>query len=213
MGGRSYLISEEKEASATLPLTRLSRTMDIRKQVTSLYEQYGAPALTNFRVEDVTGNGPWEAGVFTLADVNGDVVLVRRKPRANHPGLETFWWIPGGAHEAGEKLDEAAVREFWEETGLKVRVERLLVALIKDERFFTFWFRGHVVAGSASPRGDPCNNTAEVRSFSPVDIPVEALRSDIDKIVLAYEGFIDYPIHSLLAKHSLHEQSKGLQTG
>ncbi len=104
MGGRSYLISEEKRASATLLLTRLSRTMDIRKQVTSLYEQYGAPALTNFRVEDVTGNGPWEAGVFTLADVNGDVVLIRRKPQANHPGLETFWWIPGGAYKAGEKL-------------------------------------------------------------------------------------------------------------
>jgi len=186
--------------------------MDIRKQVASLYEQYGAPALTNFRLEDVTGNGPHEAGVFTLADIDGDIVLVRRKPRANHPGIETFWWIPGGAHEAGERLDEAAVREFREETGLKVRIERLLVALIKDRRLFTFWFKGHVVAGSASPHGDPCNSTAEVRFFSPAYIPVEALWSDIDKIVLGYERFIDYPIHGLLAKHGLHEQSKGLQT-
>ncbi len=183
--------------------------MDIHEQVASLHERYSAPVLTNFRVEDVTGHGPHRAGVFTMADIHGEVVLVRRKPQADYPDLETFWWLPGGGHESGEGLDEAAVREFREETGLEVRLERLLLALTRNEQFLMFWFRGHVEAGSVSPDGDPTQSTAEVKSFSPANVPVEALWSDIDKIVLAYEGFIDYPVHELLAKYGLQEQSTG----
>jgi len=36
------------------------------------------------------------------------------------------WCLPGGAMEAGESAAEACEREVWEETGLKVRVTRLL---------------------------------------------------------------------------------------
>jgi ADP-ribose pyrophosphatase YjhB (NUDIX family) len=135
--------------------------------------------------------------------MNGEVVLIRRTPHADHPGLETFWWLPGGEWEPDERLDEAAVREFREETGLEVGLERLLVALVREERFFMFWFRGHVVAGSLSPEGDPTHSTAEAKSFAPADIPVEALRSGVDKIVLAYAGFIEHPLHDLLTRHGL----------
>ncbi len=181
--------------------------MDICKQIASLYERYGAPALTNFRLENITDHVPHEAGVFTLADIHGEVVLIRRKPQADYPSLETFWWLPGGGHEAGERLDEAAVREFREETGLEICLERLLLALTKNQRFYMFWFRGHVTTGSVSPDGDPTQSTAEVKSFCPANVPLDALWSDIDKIVLACEGFIDCPVHELLAKYGLQEQS------
>jgi 8-oxo-dGTP pyrophosphatase MutT (NUDIX family) len=36
------------------------------------------------------------------------------------------WCLPGGAMEAGESAAEACEREVWEETGLQVRVKRLL---------------------------------------------------------------------------------------
>jgi 8-oxo-dGTP pyrophosphatase MutT (NUDIX family) len=36
------------------------------------------------------------------------------------------WCLPGGALEAGESVAEACEREVWEETGLRVRVTRLL---------------------------------------------------------------------------------------
>jgi 8-oxo-dGTP pyrophosphatase MutT (NUDIX family) len=36
------------------------------------------------------------------------------------------WCLPGGAMEAGESAAEACEREVWEETGLKVRVKRLI---------------------------------------------------------------------------------------
>jgi ADP-ribose pyrophosphatase YjhB (NUDIX family) len=183
--------------------------MDIGRQIAAIYQRYGDPALTNFHLEDPTGNGPREAGVFTLADADGCVALIRRKPHADWPSIETYWWLPGGGCEAGEGLDEAAVREFREETGLEICIERLLLARIQDRRFFNCWFRGRVVASSVSPAGDPCHTTAEVRLFSPADIPVGALCSDLDKIVLACEGFIRYPIDALLARYDLEERPAG----
>lgn len=36
------------------------------------------------------------------------------------------WGVPGGYMEAGESLTEACAREVWEETGLEVRVTRLI---------------------------------------------------------------------------------------
>ena len=37
-----------------------------------------------------------------------------------------LWCLPGGAMESGESAAEACEREVWEETGLKVRVTRLI---------------------------------------------------------------------------------------
>ncbi len=38
----------------------------------------------------------------------------------NNPSRGRFWWTPGGGVDAGESLEEACLRELWEELGLVV---------------------------------------------------------------------------------------------
>ena len=45
--------------------------------------------------------------------------------RAIQPGYG-LWSIPGGYVDRGEVVEEEAVREVWEETGLKVEIQRMV---------------------------------------------------------------------------------------
>jgi 8-oxo-dGTP pyrophosphatase MutT (NUDIX family) len=49
----------------------------------------------------------------------GKFLLTRREDNGQ-------WCLPGGAVEPGESVAEACIREVWEETGLHVRVKRLV---------------------------------------------------------------------------------------
>ena len=51
--------------------------------------------------------------------LDGDRVLLARRGQAPSAGK---WSIPGGLVDLGERLEEAAVREVQEETGLRVRL-------------------------------------------------------------------------------------------
>jgi ADP-ribose pyrophosphatase YjhB (NUDIX family) len=55
-------------------------------------------------------------------DARGRLLLVRR----GHAPSAGLWSVPGGRVEAGESEVEAVVREMAEETGLRVRPERVL---------------------------------------------------------------------------------------
>jgi len=72
-------------------------------------------------------------GVGVVVVRRSSVLLVKRG-REPSRGL---WSVPGGLLELGETLEEAAKREVMEETGIRVRVEKLLdVAnhIIRDDR-------------------------------------------------------------------------------
>jgi ADP-ribose pyrophosphatase YjhB (NUDIX family) len=175
----------------------------MRNQIRSLYEQYGSPMLANFTRDDLKGDIPAKSGVFTLADWDGRVVLIKRKPQNDYPGLERYWWLPGGGFEPPECIDEGAAREFREETGLEIQLTKLLIARFRNNKRFSFFFRGHVTGGCLDLRADPTNEIADVRCFLPSEIPVQDLWSDLDKIVLTKEGFVDDPVDDLIEKHGL----------
>ncbi|MEW6010094.1 MAG: NUDIX hydrolase [Euryarchaeota archaeon] len=50
------------------------------------------------------------------------IIMIKRK---NNP-YKGFWALPGGFVEYGERVEEAALREAWEETGLNIELNQLL---------------------------------------------------------------------------------------
>jgi len=71
--------------------------------------------------------------------IKGDkILLIRRK---NEP-FKGRWALPGGFVEYGETVEEAVLREFEEEVGLKARIKKLLGVYSKPDRDP----RGHVIS-------------------------------------------------------------------
>ena len=58
------------------------------------------------------------ASGVVIANAEREVLLVRE----GKPGMEDLWHIPSGTVEDGENPQDTAVREAYEETGLRVRL-------------------------------------------------------------------------------------------
>lgn len=86
-------------------------------------------------------------GAHVLAtDAAGRVLVVR----TTYLGPE--WMLPGGRVEHRETPHHAATRETREETGLEVRLERLVFVDAHHARDVSFVFRGSVVGGDLEPQ-------------------------------------------------------------
>jgi ADP-ribose pyrophosphatase YjhB (NUDIX family) len=113
------------------------------------------------------------AGV--IAERRGRILLVRR----NHEPRMGEWSFPSGFVDAGEVLEDAAVRETKEETGLDVRIERLLGAFSAPGDPVIFLAYAGRVTGGRIECGSEC---LDVRFFPPEALPPLAFPHD-DEIV------------------------------
>lgn len=114
----------------------------------------------------VSWNNPVPAAVAIVPTLAGEVVLVRRK-RDPSAGL---WALPGGYVEPSESPDEAAAREVWEETGVRVCIERLLcVKVARGRNELVFFY----LAGATGEHPVESEETLEVRAFSPTQLPLD----------------------------------------
>ena len=95
------------------------------------------------------------------------IVLIRRE----NPPYQGSYALPGGFVEAGETVEEAARREAEEETGLEIRLLKLVGVYSRPDRdprghvvsiCYLAWGRGELVAGSDA-------RSAEV--FGPEELP------------------------------------------
>jgi ADP-ribose pyrophosphatase YjhB (NUDIX family) len=94
----------------------------------------------------------------------GDIVLLRR---GIEPGYGS-WAQPGGFLEVDETVDQAAIRETWEETGLIVEPGEIIGLYTRLEAaVVTIAFESRVVGGTAGPTPE----ALEVATFRPDAIP------------------------------------------
>ena len=83
------------------------------------------------------------------------------------------WWnLPGGGMEYGETVDEAVCREVREETGLEVKVERLVGVYSKPQKQeVVLTFLCQAIGGTLQPTEE----TRESRYFAPEALPENTL--------------------------------------
>ena len=99
--------------------------------------------------------------------VEGGRVLLKESERS--PGT---WGLPGGLVEDNESVAQAAIREAQEETGLKVRLERLIGVYSRPHAsgggLHVIVFTAQAVGGMLQP--DP-GEVLEARYFGPEALP------------------------------------------
>lgn len=109
--------------------------------------------------------------VAVVIEQDGKVALQRR---TIDPG-SGLWTFPSGYVDRGEPIEEAAVREAWEEVGLRVRLEHLLgVYSSPGETVVLTVF----VATPESGRLQSLDENDAVGFFDPEDLPDLAFPND-----------------------------------
>lgn len=117
-----------------------------------------------------------KVSVGVVATRDGAILLTRR----NHEPRLGEWSFPAGFVDAYENVAEAAAREAWEETGVRVRVGPLL-GVFQEPGSRVVFIAFAAEAGEQTPVcGDEC---LEVRYFAPEALP--PLAFDTDGAVLA----------------------------
>jgi ADP-ribose pyrophosphatase YjhB (NUDIX family) len=112
-----------------------------------------------------------KVAVGVVVELDGRIVLGRR---AHEPKLGG-WSFPSGFVDAGEVLEDAARREVEEETGLLVRIDRLIGAYsTAGERTVFVAYAGSAVGGLLTA-GEEC---LEVAAFALGDLPELAFPHD-----------------------------------
>jgi 8-oxo-dGTP pyrophosphatase MutT (NUDIX family) len=105
-------------------------------------------------------------------------LLVVHRPRYDD------WSLPKGKLDAGETFEEAALREVWEETGVRARLVRSLPPVRYSVRDRPKLVRYWLMAVESDPGFSPNDEVDAVRWLSPAEA-VELLTYERDKGVVA----------------------------
>lgn len=82
-----------------------------------------------------------------------DTILLVKQSYGNQ-----HWSLPGGVVEYGESVDQAAIREVKEETGLDIRIKRLVGLYSKPgEQSLAVTFEAEVIGGKLVPNNEVCD--------------------------------------------------------
>jgi 8-oxo-dGTP diphosphatase len=117
-----------------------------------------------------------EAAGGVVVDQDGRVAVVHR-PKYDD------WTLPKGKLDAGETFEQAALREVWEETGLRCTLVRELPSTTYTARGRPKVVRYWLMSVQSDPGFAPNDEVDELRWLSAADA-AELLTYDRDKEVL-----------------------------
>jgi ADP-ribose pyrophosphatase YjhB (NUDIX family) len=118
--------------------------------------------------------------VFAVAVIfneDREILLVKSTYQRFHP-----WGLPGGSLEYGESAEEATLREVWEETGLRIEVQRLLLVKTWKPDRIGLYYLCRIMDGEFHPSDE----VSEMGYFSLDKLP-DVATLDVDMIKRLFE--------------------------
>jgi 8-oxo-dGTP pyrophosphatase MutT (NUDIX family) len=172
-----YLIADEMRGAATLGKTfaanvyereRAESVMRLAAKVAALAEQTTVAEIAAIFDDDGWLRGSPAVGVDNLVlNERGEALLLKRRDNEH-------WCMPGGIAEIGQTPSEAALKELWEEAGLRGEIVRLLGVF--DGRLWGSRTRVHMIhlvylVECADLTPAPGIEMLEARFFGPDALP------------------------------------------
>ena len=164
------------------------------EQLLELSSQYGGyPVLFRMALDERINHIPFiqTGAAIIIRNENGQILLQERTDRNK-------WGLPGGCQDLGEDLRFTAVREAYEETGIKLNpYEIKLIDTLSGESRKNSYPNGDIVYNNTSLyladvsmkeasnlKGD--SETKRLQFFNPDEVPENLMDADLIKSYLNY---------------------------
>ena len=164
------------------------------QQLLELSAKYGGyPVLFRMALDDRVSHIPFiqTGAAIIIRNENGQILLQERTDRDK-------WGLPGGCQDLGEDLRITAVREAFEETGIKLDPNEIeLIDTLSGESRKNSYPNGDIVYNNTSLyladvsmedasnlKGD--SETKRLRFFNPEEVPENLMDADLIKSYISY---------------------------
>ena len=164
------------------------------QQLLELSAKYGGyPVLFRMALDDRISHIPFiqTGAAIIIRNENGQILLQERTDRDK-------WGLPGGCQDLGEDLRITAVREAFEETGIKLDPNEIeLIDTLSGESRKNSYPNGDIVYNNTSLyladvsmedasnlKGD--SETKRLRFFNPEEVPENLMDTDLIKSYISY---------------------------
>ena len=164
------------------------------EELLNLSKNYGGyPVLFRMALDDRISHIPFiQTGAAIIIENDNKEILLQERTDRNK------WGLPGGCQDLGEDLRETAVREAYEETGLKFEPSDLiLIDTLSGNSRKNSYHNGDMVYNNTSLylakvsnvnvndlKGD--SETKRLKFFNPNEVPENLMDADLIKSYISY---------------------------
>ena len=164
------------------------------EELLNLSKNYGGyPVLFRMALDDRISHIPFiQTGAAIIIENDNKEILLQERTDRNK------WGLPGGCQDLGEDLRETAVREAYEETGLKFEPSDLiLIDTLSGNSRKNSYPNGDIVYNNTSLylakvsnvnvndlKGD--SETKRLKFFNPNEVPENLMDADLIKSYISY---------------------------